>query len=257
MTGLLLMKTGMIFDIKEFAVHDGPGIRTTVFLKGCPLRCSWCHNPEGLSPEPQMLHTSTMDRLVGEQYTSSALAELLNRQTAILSSNEGGVTFSGGEPLAQADFVAETIDQLEGLHVLLDTSGYGSPKDFENLATRSDLLYFDIKSIDPVTFKKYCCGKLDVVLTNLERLRTLDILVVIRIPLIPGVTDTLDNYHEIAQRIHNFPNLLRVDLLPYHRLAGAKYSQFDMEYLPRFDEDLEPRIDGTPFDELDITWRVV
>jgi len=247
----------MVFDIKEFAVHDGPGIRTTVFLKGCPLRCSWCHNPEGLSPEPQMLHSSTVERVAGEQYTSSALAELLNRQAAILSSNEGGVTFSGGEPLAQANFVAETIDQLEGLHVLLDTSGYGSPKDFESLAMRSDLIYFDIKSLDPAIFKKYCCGNLDVVLNNLETLHGLDVLVVIRIPLIPRVTDTLDNYQKIAQKIHNFPNLLRVDLLPYHRLAGAKYPQIDLEYTPGFDEDLEPRIDGTPFDELDIAWRVV
>lgn len=251
------MRTGILFDIKEFAVHDGPGIRTTVFLKGCPLKCSWCHNPEGLSPQPQALHSPAAERLVGDQYTSSALAELLNRQVAILSKNGGGVTFSGGEPLAQADFVSETIDQLEGLHVLLDTSGYGSPKDFESLAIRSDLIYFDIKSINPVTFKKYCCGDLDVVLTNLEKLRVLDVPVVVRIPLIPGVTDNLKDHQEIAQRIYDLPGLKRVDLLPYHRLAGAKYSQVGLEYAPGFDEDLEPRIFGTCFEEAGIPWRVV
>lgn len=251
------MRTGTLFGIKEFAVHDGPGIRTTVFLKGCPLRCSWCHNPEGLSPEPQKLHTSTVERLVGQQYTSSALAELLNRQAAILSSNGGGVTFSGGEPLAQAGFVAETVDQLEGLHVLLDTSGYGSPKDFESLAIRSDLIYFDIKSINPMTFEKYCCGDIDVVLTNLGKLRVLDVPVVIRIPLIPSVTDNLNDYQEISQRICDLPNLLRVDLLPYHRLAGAKYTQVGLKYAPGFDEDIEPRVFGTYFEEMNIPWRVV
>jgi pyruvate formate lyase activating enzyme len=252
-----MMKQGLIFDIKEFAVHDGPGIRTTVFLKGCPLRCSWCHNPEGLSNEPQILHSSTVERLVGEQYTSSALAGLLNRQAAILSSNGGGVTFSGGEPLAQADFVAETIDQLEGLHVLLDTSGYGSSKDFESLATRSDLIYFDIKSLNPLTFKKYCSGDFNIVLTNLKNLRDMDIPVVIRLPLIPGVTDSFKDYQEVAQRIQDLPSLVRVDLLPYHRLAGAKYPQIGMEYAPGFDEDLTPNVYGTCFDKMDIPWRVV
>lgn len=251
------MKQGLIFDIKEFAVHDGPGIRTTVFLKGCPLRCTWCHNPEGQLPAPQMMHRSTGDRVVGEQYTSSALAELLNRQAAPLSGNGGGVTFSGGEPLAQADFVAETIDQLEGLHVLLDTSGYGSPRAFESLAIRSDMIYFDIKSLNPVTFKKYCSGDINVVLANLKSLRDMNVPIVIRIPVIPGVTDNLNNYKEIARIIRDLPNLERVDLLRYHRLAGAKYPQVDMKYAPGFDEDLAPNVDGTYFDEMDIPWRVV
>jgi pyruvate formate lyase activating enzyme len=159
--------------------------------------------------------------------------------------------------LAQADFVAETIDQLEGLHVLLDTSGYGSPQSFESLANRSDLIYFDIKNLDPSIFKKYCSGDLEIVLVNLEILQRLDVPVVIRIPLIPGVTDTPDSYQEIARRIQNLPNLLRVDLLSYHHLAGAKYPQVGLEHKPGFDESLEPSIDGAPFDEADITWRVV
>jgi len=251
------MKQGIIFDIKEFAVHDGPGIRTTVFLKGCPLRCSWCHNPEGQLSAPQMMHRSSGDRFVGEQYTSSGLAELLNRQAALLSSNGGGITFSGGEPLAQADFVAETTDQLEGLHILLDTSGYGSPKAFESLASRSDLIYFDIKSLNPMTFKKYCLGDIKVVLSNLKILWDMDVPVVIRHPLIPGVTDKPDDYQEIAQSVRDLPNLVRIDLLPYHRLAGAKYPQVDMEYAPGFDEDLDPNIDGTYFNEMDIPWRLV
>lgn len=250
------MKTGIVFDVREFAVHDGPGIRTTVFLKGCPLRCSWCHNPEGLSLEPQVLHSPVGDRLVGTQYTSSELAVLFNRQAGILSENGGGVTFSGGEPLLQSEFVAETMDQLNDLHVLLDTSGYGSVENFMRLATRADMLYLDIKSLDAGIFREYCHGDVEVVQKNLMQLRTLDVQVVIRVPLIPGVTDTLENMNTIAQTIHELPNLLRVDLLPYHRLAGVKYPLLGLIYQPGFDETQTPQIFGAPFDSLGIPWRV-
>src|SRR5665811_2089146 len=96
------MTTGIVFDVREFTIHDGPGIRTTVFLKGCPLACAWCHNPEGLDTAPQVMRSSTGDRTVGRRYEAAELAELLSRQASILASSEGGVTFSGGEPLAQA-----------------------------------------------------------------------------------------------------------------------------------------------------------
>src|SRR5512136_2664887 len=108
--------TGVVFDIRELTVHDGPGLRTTVFMKGCPLRCAWCHNPEGLSPAPQVMRSATGERLAGRSHTSAELASLLNRQAPLLRDN-GGVTFSGGEPLMQAAFVADTIARLEDLHV--------------------------------------------------------------------------------------------------------------------------------------------
>ena len=126
------MLSGIVFDIKEFTVHDGPGIRTTVFMKGCPLSCTWCHNPEGQSSVPQVLKSPIGDRLAGNGFTSQELAALLNRQAFVLQANEGGVTFSGGEPLRQADFLGEVIDQLKGLHILLDTSGYGEESKFKN-----------------------------------------------------------------------------------------------------------------------------
>ncbi|HEX2999995.1 MAG TPA: 4Fe-4S cluster-binding domain-containing protein, partial [Armatimonadota bacterium] len=107
------MRKGIVFDINEFAVHDGPGLRTTVFLKGCPLRCCWCHNPEGISPAPQLLRGAGGERVAGKEYTSTELARLLNRQAEILRAGEGGVTFSGGEPLRQAEFLAEVAAQLD------------------------------------------------------------------------------------------------------------------------------------------------
>ena len=251
------MRTGTVFDIKEFAVHDGPGIRTTVFLKGCTLRCSWCHNPEGLSAEPQVFHSPAGERLVGKRYTSSELAGLLNRQAGLLSENGGGVTFSGGEPLFQAEFLAETINHLDGLHILLDTAGYASRANFERVVSRVDMLYLDLKSLEADTFRKYCGGDLDVLLANLAQLRNLDVSVVIRVPLIPGGTDTFGNMTAIAQVAHDISGLARVDLLPYHRLAGAKYPLLELEYQPGFDEDQAPRVITEPFDAMNLPWRLV
>jgi pyruvate formate lyase activating enzyme len=251
------MKSGIVFDIKEFAVHDGPGIRTTVFLKGCPLRCSWCHNPEGMWPEPQVLRGPFGERPVGTPYSSSELAGLLNRQAGLLSENGGGVTFSGGEPLFQADFLAETIDQLDGLHILLDTSGYASSTNFERIASRVDMLYFDIKSLETDTFRKYCGGDVEILLANLMSLRSLDVSCVIRVPLIPSITDSLQNMTLIAQTIQAIPGLVRVDLLPYNRLAGAKYPLLGLEYQPGFEESQVPQVLAEPFAALDIPWRLV
>ncbi len=140
------MKTGILFDIKEFAVHDGPGIRTTVFMKGCALRCPRCHNPEGLNPEPQDVEGPSGTRVVGRTYTSGELAALVNGQSDILRANEGGVTFSGGEPLSQAGFVAETVDRLDDVRVLLDTSGYASEEDFRLVCcVKQGMVYFTLK----------------------------------------------------------------------------------------------------------------
>ena len=113
-----------------------------------------------------------------------------------------GVTFSGGEPLFQSNFLIETIAQLDGLHILLDTSGYASAEIFKRLATRVDTLYFDVKSLDPGIFRKYCSDDVEVVLRNLMQLRSLDVQVVIRVPLIPGATDDCQNMTRIAQNIH-------------------------------------------------------
>lgn len=133
------MTTGIVFD-KDLAIHDGPGIRTTGFLKGCPLRCSWCHNPEGIAREPQIMRPPAGERLAGTWYTPVELGRILNRHADILRDNEGGVTRSGGEPLLQARFVAETVNLLDDIHVLPDTSGYASEADLRLVAARCHLL---------------------------------------------------------------------------------------------------------------------
>ena len=224
------MTTGIIFDIKEFAVHDGPGIRTTVFLKGCPLACMWCHNPEGQSPLPQLMHSPAGTRQAGRPYTPAELAARLNDQAEILKLNEGGVTFSGGEPLLQAPFVAEVIDLLAGLHVLIETSGYGSAEHLRLLLTRSSLIFYDVKLVDQEAHRHYTGCPNDVILRNLRAVSASGVPFVIRVPLVPGVTDTDANLAGIAQLAQGLPGLIRVDLLPYNRAAGAKYQAAGMQF---------------------------
>lgn len=231
------MTTGIVFDIKEFTVHDGPGVRTTVFLKGCPLACMWCHNPESQSMRPQIIRSPSGERLAGQEYEAYELAALLNQQAALLRANEGGITFSGGEPLFQADFVAEVIDLLEKpTHVLLDTCGHASRADFQLVLARSNLVYYDLKLIDRQAHLHYTGMDNDLILGNLEVLRRSGQPFVIRVPMVPGVTDTDENLAGIARAVQNMPGLVEVDLLPYNRAAGAKYRYAGMEFKPDYDE---------------------
>jgi pyruvate formate lyase activating enzyme len=250
------MTSGLVFDIVEFAVHDGPGIRTTVFLKGCPLACSWCHNPEGLSPEPQTATGPTGTRTIGQRFTSQQLADRLNSQADILRANEGGVTFSGGEPLAQAAFVAEVIPLLHNLHVVLDTSGYGSEADFRLLASLSSLVYFDLKIMDPQLHHTYTGRNNAPILRNLRILGSMTVPFVARIPLVPGVTDTDTNLRAIAATLKGMPGLVRVDLLSYNRAAGGKYKALGMPFNPRFDESRPVNADTRPFEEANLEARI-
>jgi pyruvate formate lyase activating enzyme len=225
------MESGIIFDIREFALHDGPGIRTTVFLKGCPLACQWCHNPEGQSFLPEKMESPSGSRIVGRTYSSAELAGLLLGQKAILDANEGGVTFSGGEPIAQARFITEVIDQLEGMHVLLDTSGCGNKNDFKMLLSRVDLVYFDLKLIDPEKHRFFTGLSNELILTNLQLLNASGVPFIIRVPLVPGVTDLDENLEAVAQTVGGLAGMVQVDLLPYNKAAGAKYKAVGKTFL--------------------------
>ncbi|HLO29078.1 MAG TPA: radical SAM protein [Anaerolineales bacterium] len=246
------MTDGIVFDIREFTLHDGPGIRTTVFLKGCPLACMWCHNPEGLSKSVQVMQSPTSTRLVGTIFSPQQLARLLSRQAAILKVNEGGVTFSGGEPLLQAHFVAEVIDLLDDLHVVLDTSGYGREQDFRMLLERVDLVYYDLKLIDPEAHRYYTGSSNQRILRNLQVLSTSGVPFVIRVPLVPGVTDTRENLSAIARTAQTLPGLLQVNLLPYNQAAGAKYKPLGMEFTPTYDEASPVNIQTDCFDQFGV-----
>lgn len=243
--------TGLVFDIRELTVHDGPGIRTTVFMKGCPLRCAWCHNPEGMSPTPQILRSASGERLAGRSYTSEELATILNRQAPLLRDN-GGITFSGGEPLMQAAFVAEVIDRLEDLHVTLGTSGYAPEEDFRLVAGKSDLVLFDLKLMNAEAHRRWTGAENEPILHNLTALAELGTPFVVRVPLVPGVTDTDENLRAIATHVSTLPGRPRVELLPYNRAAGGKYAACGLEWRPAFDETAAPNTNLKLFQELDL-----
>lgn len=252
-----LVKTGIISDIQEFAIHDGPGIRMTVFVKGCPLRCTWCHNPESLSPEPQSIQSGDGTRLVGRLYTSAELAERIKRQADILTFSGGGVTFSGGEVLAQADFVLETLAAIPGVHTIVDTSGYGRPEHFRALAEASSLVFFGLKIADPTLHRQFTGVDNRLILDNLAVMKTLPTPFVARIPLIPGVTDTDANFTALAALLAGAPNLQRVDLLPYNPAAGGKYRACGMEFRPGFDEKQPLNFNQHPFEQAGLPVTIV
>ena len=249
------MSCGTVCDIRELTLHDGPGLRTTVFLKGCPLRCSWCHNPEAQGSEPQTIEAAGQRRIVGTRYESAALAALLNRQAPVLR-EIGGVTFSGGEPLLQAEFLCEVIERLPGLHIVLDTSGYAETAAIDRVAAKCDLVYYDLKLIDPAMHRRYTGCDNSLILANLRYLSEMGIPFVVRVPLVPGVTDTGANLAAIARTVRGLPGLLRVDLLPYNRAAGGKYPSLGMSFAPGFDESAEVHIETRPFVEAHIDVHV-
>jgi pyruvate formate lyase activating enzyme len=251
------MTKGLIFDIQEFSIEDGPGIRTTVFMKGCPLRCQWCHNPESQSSVSQMMHSAGGDRLAGVEYTSDELAERLNRQATLLRAGQGGMTFSGGEPLMQAAFIAEIIDRLDRMHIILDTSGYGTRRALLMLLKRVQLVYYDLKLADAGAHRFYTGRGNRLILENLQIVSASRVPIVLRVPLVPGVTDTVENLSAIAAIARNLPGLVRVDLLPYNRAAGAKYPAVGLPFQPSFVEDqpVNPRLDL--FEQAGLEARVV
>ena len=233
---------GILFSIEEFAVNDGPGIRTTVFLKGCPLRCMWCHNPEGQNPHPQPLTKQGKTQVCGYSIDAEELAPKLLRDEDLFRDSGGGVTFTGGEPLMQADFLCDVLDRIEGVHRAVETSGYASQETFARVLERTDMMLFDVKLTDPLMHKRYTGADNKQILRNLDILKHSGKDFVVRVPLIPGVNDTLPNMEATSQLLAGSEGLKRVELLRYHKTAGAKYPMVGMEYSPDFDEDAAPQI---------------
>lgn len=247
---------GVIFDIKEMSVHDGPGLRTTVFLKGCPLRCKWCHNPEGLTSEPQLMYKESICvkcgmcsiecshpeckrfgrclhicpnnclEVSGRNIDSEELADLLKRNADILGDSFGGFTFSGGEPLAQPIFLSDVAKRLTGYHLCIETSGYASNEVFCEVLDLIDYCIMDIKLFDTDLHKRYTGVGNKAILANFDRLKSSGKPYLIRTPLIPGITDTDENLSAIKKLIGDSP----WEKLPYNKMAGAKYRMLGMIY---------------------------
>lgn len=228
-----------IFDIKRFALHDGPGIRTTVFFKGCPLECWWCHNPEGIPPGTEV-HTEsvvmdgvTLEREVevGRWIEVDDLMQELERDRIYMEESGGGLSFSGGEPLHQANALMELLQYSgkKGFHTTVDTSGYASPAVMDRVAGSANLIYFDLKTLDPVKHKKFTGVSNERILRNLELASNGKAELVIRIPLVSGFNTETGEMESIRDYLKLFRKVRSVDLLPYHSFGSHKYRRFSRE----------------------------
>ncbi|MBU3145072.1 trans-4-hydroxy-L-proline dehydratase activase [Clostridium sp. CF012] len=269
------MTSSTIINIQKYSIHDGPGIRTTVFFKGCPLNCWWCHNPESQNLNPEIMFfkerctgcgtcvkrcpekaiqfvkgfpvfneskctlcgkcsdfcLSNARELVGKDITVKNLMKEIIKDEVFYEESNGGVTFSGGEPLMHADYLYNILKicKDKGIHTTVDTSGYASWKQFEKIVDNVDLFLFDIKHMNNEKHIKYTGVENVIILENLKKLSQRGSNIYIRMPLIAGINDddeTIDAAVDFLSKI----NLIHVDLLPYHKMGMDKYRRLNIEY---------------------------
>lgn len=264
---------GRIFDISRGCVDDGPGLRTTIFLKGCRLDCPWCHNIEGKSFDPEISYDTTRcisckkcrdvcprdwpfektgawrtgcvvhgkcadvcpsraRRLVGRLYRIDDIVSEVTDESAFFSGTGGGVTFSGGEPLAQPGFLFACTGAFRsrGIHCAVETAGFWPSALVENVVKSFDLVLFDLKHVDPEKFSRAIGRNNDVILRNLKDLLARDVQIEMRIALIPGFNESDPDLTTMARWLKDCEQVPPVRLLPFHRLAVSKQALFDRPY---------------------------
>jgi len=262
------MGTGLIFDIQKYSLHDGPGIRTTVFLKGCPLECAWCHNPESISTQREIVvmenrciacgecrlacHNAQNipgegalpariekcdlcgacieacptggRRIIGREISAGKVIETLEQDRVFYEDSGGGVTFSGGEPLRQFEFLRELLLACRDrkLHTAVDTCGFAREEDLLAVAPLTGLFLYDLKMMDDAKHRHYTGVSNERILSNLQALGAAHDRIWIRAPLIPGVNDSERDLEALARFASGIPGVRQVNLLPYHRTGLTK-----------------------------------
>ena len=270
------MESRTIFSIQRYSTQDGPGIRTTVFLKGCPLHCAWCHNPERISPRREIVVLETRcvgcgqcreacpfgaavpstgplppridactlcgacadacptgaRQLIGRTVTVDELALQLARDRVFFEDSGGGVTISGGEPLAQPRFLVALLEacRARGLHTALDTAGFGRWEDLRDAARLTDLVLYDLKAFDSERHRRLTGVSNGLILDNLRLLAGEHRRVWIRVPLVPGFNDDLDDLARMAEFVSRLPHPPLVNLLPFHRTALLKFARLGLDH---------------------------
>ncbi|MEZ5360010.1 MAG: glycyl-radical enzyme activating protein [Candidatus Zixiibacteriota bacterium] len=233
------MTTGTIFDIKKFAIHDGPGIRTTVFFKGCPLNCLWCHNPESRNKQIEKICVRlrrgdgtvvSQDKTYGREVSVDEVFAEVMKDRVFYEESGGGVTCSGGEPLIQTEFLYELLARCKDadIHTAVDTSGFVDFKRIRRAIEVTDLFLYDIKLADSSVHEKFVGVPNERIIHNLRELAGLGADIMLRVPLIPGITDTDANINGVLSLLSSIKSISKVGLLPYNSLAEDKLERFGM-----------------------------
>lgn len=242
------MNKANIFDIQRTSFVDGPGIRTTVFFKGCNLKCKWCHNPESQAPEPQIMFYkdkctgcgrcsgitekntefvcfNDAKQICGKKYTVEEIFNIIQKDKLFYEASNGGITFSGGECMLQIDFLREILEKCKnaGIHTAVDTAGFIPWESFERILPYTDLFLYDIKAFNNDVHKEFVGVSNDLILNNLKKLLERKAEVSIRIPIIPTVNDSMEEMKMIRYFLAPY-KLPTVELLPYHKMGEHKYN---------------------------------
>ena len=257
------MNKAIFFDIQRNSFVDGPGIRTTVFFKGCNLRCAWCHNPESQSAKPQMMfykdkctgcgkcksvcpyHLEQCElcgkctlycpvdarKVCGKEHTVDEVLKEVLKDQAFYETSGGGVTFSGGECMLQIDFLAEILKKCKenGIHTAVDTAGHIPFESFEKILPYTDLFLYDIKIFDSQKHKQYVGVGNELILENLKKLFERKAKLWIRIPIIPDVNDSIEEIQKIKDFLKTIGTAEKIELLPYHAMGENKYRAIGKE----------------------------
>ena len=246
--GKVKKMTATIFDIQRNSFVDGPGIRTTVFFKGCNLRCAWCHSPESQNFQKEMLFYKNKcvgcgncegvsvdnadfcclynaKEICGKEYTPQEVFEIICKDKLFYDTSGGGVTFSGGECMLQIDFLCEILKKCKenGIHTAVDTAGNVCWESFEKILPYTDLFLYDIKVMNEEKHKEYTGVKNDLILENLKKLLEADIPVWVRIPVVCGVNDSEEEMKRIGDFFEKNGYPQKIELLPYHAMGDGKY----------------------------------
>ncbi|ANK58894.1 pyruvate formate lyase-activating protein [Loigolactobacillus backii] len=224
---------GLIFNIQKFSLNDGPGIRTVVFFKGCPLRCQWCANPESQSGRQELMYDEQKGEqtTVGEYKTVAEVMAVIKQDQVFYDESGGGVTFSGGEVLFQAPFAIELAKAIKaaGINLACETTGYAAPRVFQEFMQYIDFMYFDCKQWDTQLHKAGTGGGNELILRNLETAIQKKQRLMVRIPVIPGFNYTLNDARHFGQ-LFNRIGITAVELLPFHQFGLKKYQDLGREY---------------------------
>lgn len=241
---------GLLFSIKKYAIHDGPGIRITFFMKGCSLNCWWCHNPEGISPHK--VEVERVDRIgdrefrrmevVGKEYSAEELLTIAEKERVFFEHSGGGITFSGGEPMMQFEFLKTSLSAFRenGFHTVVDTSGMAPAAQYTEIAPVTSVFLYDLKHLDDSRHKEFTGVSNKQILSNFVTLLENGSDIIVRIPIIPGLNDDEKNLRGLSDFLgkHESPNMIEVDLLPFHRIGKSKYTRFWLPY--RMGDTMQP-----------------